>query len=465
MGIELKAEEILSMISESKDTIILDIRPESEYMAGHVKGAANARCESMQQKQIIMAKLPRGSKIVIIDADGQGSMQNAQMMSQFGFDAHYLEGGMNSWSKEIVSTSQSPLTSGSQLYSELGNENVFLLDVREPEEFANHKIEGAVNIPLAKLFENGACNDIPKDKKIVTICSHGNRSMVATFALSKNGFESTSLDGGMSGWSQVLVSSTIHDENDIKIIQIEKVGKGCLSYMIISKDEAMVVDTVHPLSKYKEIAKAENVKIVAIADTHCHADHISASRELAATIGAKLYLGSAENYSIESVKVTEGDTISFGDKTIRVMSIPGHTIGSVAYVLDKIALCGDTVFSDGVGRPDLHDAASESASALYDTLHEKFSSLDKDTRILPSHHGDTTLSSDNGGYWVTMDNLQSNEMYASTKENFVERIIKMIPPKPPNYTMIIRFNSGSSPLNPMMIPDLEAGPNRCAVRT
>lgn len=444
--------------------IILDIRPAAEFMAGHVRGAANARCGSMQQKQVIMAKMPRGSKIIIIDADGQASRQNAEMMAKFGFDAHYLEGGMDAWGGELVSTSQSPLTSGSELHSQLGPD-VFLLDVREPEEFASHKIDGAVNVPLARLFEPGACDSLPRDKKIVTICSHGNRSMVATFALSGNGLESTSLDGGMAGWSQVLAHSVIYDKAGIRVIQVEKVGKGCLSYIVASGSNAVVVDAVHPVGRYVEIADSENLEILAVADTHCHADHVSASRELASSAGAELYLSGGENYDIGCTKVGDGDTVPFGDCKLQVMGIPGHTAGSVAYIINDIAFCGDTVFADGIGRPDLHDTAAESADALYDTLHARLASLPETTMIFPAHHVEDTKADPQGAYGTSVQDLKSAAMFGADRQEFVAKITESTPPKPPNYSMIIRFNRGSMPLNPELIPDLEAGPNRCAVRT
>ena len=67
--------------------------------------------------------------------------------------------------------------------------DLFLLDVREPDEFKEWNIDGSVNIPLSKLASNKeSINDIPKDKRIITICSHGNRSTVAKYLLERYGF-------------------------------------------------------------------------------------------------------------------------------------------------------------------------------------------------------------------------------------------------------------------------------------
>src|SRR3970040_874847 len=77
--------------------------------------------------------------------------------------------------------------------------------------------------------------------------------------------------------------------DDITIIQVEKVGKGCLSHIIGSGDEAAVIDPTHPASKYVEFAQKQGLKITKVIDTHQHADHVSATRELASQTGATLY--------------------------------------------------------------------------------------------------------------------------------------------------------------------------------
>ena len=250
MNIEISSVELAQILQERSNSLILDIRSKDNYMSGHISGSANAVCTSMQQKQIIMSKIPPNMKVILIDEDGSEAKQNATIMARFGFDAHYLKDGFKSWTGQIVKSTQDTTISGDILWNSIRQDNdVFLLDVREPQEFAEFKIPGAVNIPLSQLFMPGSQLQIPKDKKIVTICSHGNRSMVATFALAQNGLESTSLVGGMSLWNQVL-GATVLKENDIVIIQVEKIGKGCLSHIIGSNGEAVVIDPTYPPSKY-----------------------------------------------------------------------------------------------------------------------------------------------------------------------------------------------------------------------
>ena len=465
MGIEITADELLSNIESKIPLLILDIRSRDAYMQSHVSGAANAVCESMQQKQIIMSKLPQSMRIILVDDDGTAAKENATMMARFGFDAHYLKDGMKSWNHDTVKSTQDTIVSGDALWSSIKqNDNVFLLDVREPQEYSEFRIPGAVNIPLSRLFMPGSQSEIPKDKKIITICSHGNRSMVATFALAQNGIESTSLVGGMALWNQVL-NATALKHGDITIIQVEKVGKGCLSHIIGSGGEAVVIDPTYPAAKYVEFAQKEGLRITGVIDTHQHADHVSAAKELAQMTNSKLYFSKIEEYKFESEKVEDGNTIPFGSKHLRAIHTPGHTAGSMSYVLDdKYVFSGDILFVEGIGRPDLRDQAEEYAAKLYDTLHGKLLKFSDDTKIFPTHHGEGVKPTEGGIYYTTVSMAKKLPLLDLEKAAFVSKVVSITTPRPMNYSMIIKINKGTIPVSPMQIPDLEMGPNRCSIK-
>jgi glyoxylase-like metal-dependent hydrolase (beta-lactamase superfamily II) len=465
MNIEITPEELAQVLQGKSNTLILDIRAKENYMNGHISGAANAVCHSMQQKQIIMSKIPPNMKVILIDEDGNEAKQNATMMARFGFDAHYLKDGIKSWKGDLTKSTQDTTISGDNLWESIKqNNDVFLLDVREPQEFAEFKIPGAVNIPLSQLFMPGSQSQLPKDKKIVTICSHGNRSMVATFALAQNGLESTSLVGGMSLWNQVLGATTLK-ENDITIIQVEKIGKGCLSHVIGSNGEAVVIDPTHPAKKYIEFAQKEGLKITKVIDTHQHADHVSAAKDLAQMTGSKLYLSKLEEYKIDSEKIEDGNIIQFGSKRLRVIHTPGHTPGSMSFVLDdKYVFSGDILFVEGIGRPDLRDQAEEFATKLYDTLHNKLLKFGDDVKIFPTHHGEGVNPTKDGIFYTTVQNAKKLPLLDLGQAEFVSKVVSITTPRPMNYSMIIKINKGVIPISSEQIPDLEMGPNRCSIR-
>ena len=64
--------------------------------------------------------------------------------------------------------------------------------MRNADEFSEYQIPGSINIPLDNLFDEKTIQNIPKGKEIVTICPHGNRAMIASFALARGGIVITS---------------------------------------------------------------------------------------------------------------------------------------------------------------------------------------------------------------------------------------------------------------------------------
>ena len=141
-------------------------------------------------------------------------------------DAYYLKEGMNNWNKELVKGSPPDTISPNHLSEKLHDPNVYLLDVRDPGEFSDFNIPGSVNIPLIDLFKPENISKIPKGKEIITICPHGNMATIATFALARNSMISHILEDGLAGWSQVL--NAVNVEENPTVIQVEKIGKGCL---------------------------------------------------------------------------------------------------------------------------------------------------------------------------------------------------------------------------------------------
>ena len=174
---------------------------------------------------------------------------------------------------------------------------------------------------------------------------------------------------------------------------------GCLaqaSYMIGADGEAAVVDPRRDVDIYIEEARAQELTIRHVIETHLHADFVSGHRELAERTGAKIYFGAAAEAKFPHVAVREGDVIRMGPVELRFLETPGHTPESISIVVtDRAAsdepasvLTGDTLFIGDVGRPDLlggRMSAQELASMLYDSLHQKLLKLPDATAVYPAH--------------------------------------------------------------------------------
>src|SRR6266540_1920961 len=123
------------------------------------------------------------------------------------------------------------------------NDDIFILDVRTPQEYESWKLSYDKHdtpkfIPVDTLmtYHSDLLAEIPKDKEIITICAHGNRSTIAANMLSKLGYNVKSLSGGMAGWNKVYDVAEVPVPNDapFRIWQIRRISKGCMGYMISS---------------------------------------------------------------------------------------------------------------------------------------------------------------------------------------------------------------------------------------
>ncbi len=454
------AQDLENSIKSNEPMILFDLRIKDEFEKNHIKGSVHAVCDA-KAKETMMPKIPKNTKVVLISEPEDQSKQVSEMMTDFGIDAYYLQGGFSSWIGDTTSGKTGKIIEGNQLLERLDNNNLFLLDVRNEDEFSDYKIPGSVNIPLDKLFEKENISKIPQDKEIVTICPHGNRAMLASFALARHQIDSKTLENGLAGWNQVLKPVKISYSPEI--FQVQKVGKGCLSYVVVSNGKAIIIDPLHPFEKYTDLAKTEGFDIIKVIDTHQHADHVSAARDLVQKTDSKLHLSSYEDYKYDASFLKDGDILQFGNSSLKVIHTPGHTPGSLSFVIDeKYVVTGDILFVESIGRPDLRDKAEEFTKELYETLHNKLLKLPDSYVVLPAHHGED-IESKNDAFYSTINDSKNLPLLDLSKEQFIEKVVSITQSRPMNYQKIIKINGGAEELVHSEIPDLEIGPNRCAV--
>jgi glyoxylase-like metal-dependent hydrolase (beta-lactamase superfamily II)/rhodanese-related sulfurtransferase len=160
---------------------------------------------------------------------------------------------------------------------------------------------------------------------------------------------------------------------------------GCLSYLIGCDETcgAMLVDPhLEQLDRYVALATERGMRIHYVAETHTHADHFSAARELAQQLGARVVMHRLSAAPFVDVRVDDGETLVVGKLRVRVLHTPGHTEDSTCLVFDDRVLTGDTLLIGGTGRTDL---PTGDADALYDSLFGKVLALDDTFKIYPAH--------------------------------------------------------------------------------
>ena len=258
------------------------------------------------------------------------------------------------------------------------------------------------------------------------------------------------------------------NENDLLLKQIIRVGKGCLSYLICSNStkECFVVDPSQFVEEYAELAKESGLKIKGVIETHVHADHLSGAKLLTDITKTKYYISSNDfNTKTESIDLKNIDEIKIGNNQIKIIKTPGHTDGSVCLLVnDKALLTGDTLFLDGVGRPDLmRDKADieKGAKILFNSL-KIIKNLDENLVVLPAHF--TYYA--NAPICEKLDKLLKNNqsLKINSENEFVQYVLENLPMTPPNYEQIKNVNFNFMVLPRQMAEQLEFGPNRCASR-
>ena len=361
----------------------------------------------------------------------------------------------------------------------IDNEELFVLDVRNTDAFEDWKIEGHkfeyLNIPYFELLD-GVEEILPKlptdNKDVLVVCAKEGSSIMIAEMLSEAGREAAYLEGGMKSWSSHLEPIKVADlENSGELYQFVRLGKGCLSYMVISEGEAAVIDAVRFTDVFTNFAKEKGVEIKHVFDTHLHADHISGGRHIAAATDAIYYLPSkdATEVVVDYTALTDGLHVKIGASQIDVNALysPGHTIGSTSFIIDDhFLLTGDILFIDSIGRPDLAGLAEDWVGDLRETLYSRYRELTEDLVVLPAHFMIIDELNEDGTVARRLGNLfkENHGLNIEDEEEFRRAVTDNLPPQPNAYEQIRQVNMGK------IIPDndeqieMEIGPNRCAVR-
>jgi glyoxylase-like metal-dependent hydrolase (beta-lactamase superfamily II)/rhodanese-related sulfurtransferase len=350
-----------------------------------------------------------------------------------------------------------------------GKQPVVVLDIRPADARAEWAIPGSLWVDAYHAVKAGDFRpldalDLPVGRPTVVVCEAGKTSQVAATYLRAKGMPADSLEGGMQAWTLAWNLADLRLDGGVEVVQVRRTGKGCLSYVVASRGEALVIDPALAPKVYTDVAATRRLKILGVVDTHLHADHLSRSPLLARELGVPHYLPAQNRVRFAFAPLRDGDRIPFGGAALEVMHTPGHTWESSAYYLPAGSiLTGDTLFLDGVGRPDLEarsGEAEERGRALYRSLQRLFK-LPEETQVLPGHAGGP-LAFDGVPWAAPLGEVRRKVALLQLDEAaFVHTLLAHIPPAPPNHHRIVGLNElGRWPDEEPRV--LEAGANRCA---
>ncbi|PSR36698.1 MAG: hypothetical protein C7B44_07615 [Sulfobacillus thermosulfidooxidans] len=296
----------------------------------------------------------------------------------------------------------------------------------------------------------------------IVVCALGETAKAVGAVMDREGYDVTVLEGGMAAWNRYHEVHAVAEEPTFSLFQIQRRGKGCLSYLLASNGEAMLFDPSQFVDVYQRILDQNGWRLKAVADTHVHADHITGGFFLSERYHVPFWRG--QNSPGVSL-LQDGQEFKVGAVTVKAIASPGHTPDSFSFLIaDRYLLTGDALFVSGVGRPDLGGHAKEWGEDLHRSL-QQLQSLAPETVILPAHYAHWSEINDRGIVEGTLGDLQAqNPLLHEPLESFVNHVeASASAMTPPNYEPIVAFNvSQKGPLDPAILRSWEIGPNRCA---
>jgi glyoxylase-like metal-dependent hydrolase (beta-lactamase superfamily II)/rhodanese-related sulfurtransferase len=362
-------------------------------------------------------------------------------------------------------------------------EPVQLLDIRARERVAQGTVTfGAAldfrALPASQMYDLSSLEPLGLDpaSPVAVICGHGNSSKQATLFLREKGFEAYSMSGGMAAWETVYLARPLSATPALQhIVQLDRVGKGALSYVLVSDGDAIIVDPGRHLERYDALLHELGATPAAVVDTHMHADYLSGARAAAQRWQVPYFLHPEDARSpfdgaagrVASEPVTDGDTIAVGRATLRIAHLPGHTLGSIALIADEsVALTGDFLFVQSVGRPDLGGQRDAWAQLLWHSLERVRHDWPGDLVVLPAHYGGERERRADRSVAARLDVIAAtNEAVAIQDERkFLAWVADNTPTPPESYRTIKLANLGLVEVSDADAEILEFGPNQCAIR-
>ena len=238
----------------------------------------------------------------------------------------------------------------------------------------------------------------------------------------------------------------------------------CASYLFGCKSKAQfaVVDPhVGLVGDYIAAAEGQGIPITAVLETHVQADHVSGLPELVERTGATAYLPEGAGVEFDHEPVADDQVVVLGNTAVMAMATPGHAHAHHAYVVTDhtrgdepwFVLTGDALLVGDAGRPDLHahgeGSVEDMARALYRSLTDRLLTLPDDLLLYPAHFSGSVCGrglSANPASTIGFERRNNKALQFTSEDEFVQALVKDIPPAPPQQAEIVAANRTGRPL-------------------
>ena len=210
---------------------------------------------------------------------------------------------------------------------------------------------------------------------------------------------------------------------------------GCQSYLVGCSDTcsaALIDPEVRQIDRYHALAVRDGLRVKFVVDTHTHADHFSATRQIGEALGVPVVMNRYSAAPFADMRLDDGDMLAVGNLRLRALHTPGHTRDSMCLVMDDRVFTGDTLLIGGTGRTDLPTGDPE---MLYDSLFNRLLKLDPKTLVYPAHDYKGRTNSTVGDEIANNPRLQQRERAA-----FVDMMQHLNLSAPTHLTEALRTN-------------------------
>lgn len=226
------------------------------------------------------------------------------------------------------------------------------------------------------------------------------------------------------------------------------------SYAIVCQGKMAVIDPERNPQQYYDFAAENNATIVAVFQTHPHADFVSSHLQIHKETGATIYNSEKLGADYPHKTFDEGAIFELGDVTLKALNTPGHSPDSITIVAVEGTrtelFTGDTLFIGDVGRPDLREKAGnmkakreELAGMMYETMTSKFTDLPDDAIVYPTHGAGSLCGknlSDSASSTLGEERKNNWAFKKQTKDEFVKTILDGQPMIPAYFGFAVTLN-------------------------
>ncbi|NOX35238.1 MAG: MBL fold metallo-hydrolase [Deltaproteobacteria bacterium] len=196
----------------------------------------------------------------------------------------------------------------------------------------------------------------------------------------------------------------------IKKLEVGPIMANCYILGCKLTKEAAVIDPGDDADRILMALSKSGLKVKYLINTHGHFDHVGANKRMKEVTGAKLAIHpddeimldelsssasmfglSAENSPPADILLKDGDEITFGKITLKVIHTPGHSKGGVCFYTKGHLFSGDTLFAGSIGRTDLEGGDYDT---LISSIKQKLLGLDDETKVHTGHGPETTIANE-----------------------------------------------------------------------